>query len=99
MSCHYLSTMWILLTSKALHLYLLFTFRYINPQSTLRGYCTTSAPDHQTAENNPLLNHDGLPKFTAIGANHVVPGVNKLVSDFEQGVKDFERSLQGTTYV
>ncbi|XP_072033183.1 uncharacterized protein [Amphiura filiformis] len=69
--------------------------RYINAQSTLRGYCTTaSAPDHQHPENNPLLRQDGLPEFTSINAKHVVPGVNQLVSDFEQGVKDFETKLQ-----
>ncbi|XP_070570335.1 uncharacterized protein [Ptychodera flava] len=52
-----------------------------------RRYCSVSQSD------NPLLKQEGLPKFTEVKAEHVIPGVQKLVGDFIENIKDVEMDL------
>ena len=63
--------------------------------------CSTSQKDEEDElnRNNPLLRHDGgLPRFKSIDVSHVVPGIKKLFTDFENGVKYFDR-LEGKLYL
>ncbi|XP_077997557.1 uncharacterized protein LOC144450736 isoform X2 [Glandiceps talaboti] len=57
-----------------------------------RRYCTVSQAD------NPLLQQDGLPKFTKIQSHHVVPGIQKLVTDFEGNLHEVELKLADPVY-
>nr|XP_006814565.1 PREDICTED: organellar oligopeptidase A, chloroplastic/mitochondrial-like [Saccoglossus kowalevskii] len=53
-----------------------------------KRYCTASQ------ENNPLLQQDGLPKFTQICAEQVVPAIQKLTADFDRNRQEVEEKLQ-----
>ncbi|XP_033117773.1 probable cytosolic oligopeptidase A isoform X2 [Anneissia japonica] len=47
--------------------------------------------------DNPLLDQQGLPRFNAIGPDHVVPGITFLVEECEVELKKLEHSLEGET--
>lgn len=45
---------------------------------------------------NPLLYHDGLPKFASIEPQHVVPAMEKVIADTKQGLADIEQNVEAT---
>lgn len=53
-----------------------------------RPICTAS-------DYNPLLSHEGLPRFNEFQTTHVAPAIEKLTHDFESDFTEFETKLQG----
>ena len=46
-----------------------------------------------TSEANPLLKFDGLPRFDAIDASHVKPGVSETLAQLEEQFATLEQTL------
>ncbi|XP_038047293.1 probable cytosolic oligopeptidase A [Patiria miniata] len=73
----------------------LFISRYaqrLSPGPAARAQCSTDA---QSREGNPLLRYDeGLPSFRSIEVGHVVPGIHKIVGDFEKGLEVLETQYE-----
>jgi len=46
--------------------------------------------------NNPLLATSGLPDFAAILPSHIVPAVQKVLSDASKRIEEIESNLQPT---
>ena len=46
-----------------------------------------------TADYNPLLDQNKLPRFHLFETNHVVPGVGSLTEDFERKFSELEDKL------
>ncbi|XP_022092541.1 probable cytosolic oligopeptidase A isoform X2 [Acanthaster planci] len=54
--------------------------------------CSTVA---QSGRGNPLLRYDeGLPSFRSIEVEHVVPAINQIVGDFEEGLEVLESQYE-----
>ena len=44
--------------------------------------------------DNPLLHHHGLPRFDAVGPEHVEPGMTRLLAELETELSELEAQVQ-----
>uniref|UniRef100_A0A8C4T4J2 oligopeptidase A n=1 Tax=Erpetoichthys calabaricus TaxID=27687 RepID=A0A8C4T4J2_ERPCA len=47
---------------------------------------------------NPLLDTSGLPHFSAISVDHIVPGIIRAVAEQEKGLQQLEHKLQSSNF-
>ncbi|XP_051877292.1 uncharacterized protein LOC127573281 [Pristis pectinata] len=55
---------------------------------------TTAAEIQRSKPENPLLDNEGLPRFSAITAEHIIPGITKLVQEHGEGLQELEKNLE-----
>ncbi|XP_059509866.1 BRCA1-associated ATM activator 1 isoform X2 [Stegostoma tigrinum] len=62
-----------------------------------KRYSTTA--EVQRREANPLLDNKGLPRFSAITVQHIVPGIRQVVQEFREGLQELEKDLDATEHM
>ncbi|XP_038675681.1 probable cytosolic oligopeptidase A [Scyliorhinus canicula] len=58
--------------------------------------CSIAAKVQRSKANNPLLDNKGLPRFSAITTEHIVPGIKQVVEEFAKGLQELERDLEAS---
>ncbi|XP_067912852.1 uncharacterized protein [Heterodontus francisci] len=62
---------------------------------TAPGY-SIAAEVQRGEATNPLLDNEGLPRFSDITSEHVVPGIKQVVQEFQKGLQELEKDLEAS---